>query len=180
MLLQITLEENRIQGPKATPNLLRSVFHLSQNAHDNRVSDDIRLDSSRRSRSCKQNSYEEEGHHGDMLVRFGVSVRLATCTVQGSSLMNFSLRNYLCWLFTFGIISVGFHEIDFFTFGIFSVNFSLSDTSRWDFTRWNVCPSESFQEINFLTFGIISVGFHEIDFFTFGIFSVNLSPSESS
>jgi hypothetical protein len=37
--------------------------------------------------------------------------------------------------FTFGIISVGFHEIYFFTFGIISVSFLPSESSRWDFMR---------------------------------------------
>jgi hypothetical protein len=74
--------------------------------------------------------------------------------------------------FTFGIVSVGFHEIDFFTFGIISVNFLPfviisvgfheidfspsesfrwifypSESSRWDFTRLTFSPSESFQWI---------------------------------
>jgi hypothetical protein len=71
----------------------------------------------------------------------------------------FHLWNYFCGFFTFKIISVGFHEIDFspsesfrwifhlrnrlggisrdrfFSFGIISVNFSPSESSRWDFTR---------------------------------------------
>jgi hypothetical protein len=52
------------------------------------------------------------------------------------------LRNHLSKFFTFGVISVGFHEIYIFTFGIIFVDFSPSKSFPWDFTRsllhlWN-------------------------------------------
>jgi hypothetical protein len=62
--------------------------------------------------------------------------------------------------FTFGIISVGFHEIYFFTFGIISVGFHEIDF-------FTIGIGE------FFTFGIISVGFREMKFFTLQSFQEN-------
>jgi hypothetical protein len=70
-------------------------------------------------------------------------------------------------IFSFGIISVDFDEVE---------NFYPSASSRRDFTRSIFLLRNRFVE--FVTFGIILVRFHEIKFLPFGIISVGFHEVE--